>query len=75
MSARAHDVIRGIKYRVYMVGRDGRFLGPAKELECADDEEIVAKAMRMGSSLDLEIWDDTRLVVRLPGMPAPREWE
>jgi len=63
------------KYRVYMIGRDGRFLGPAKELECADDEEIVAKAMRMGSSLDLEIWDDTRLVARLPGTPAPREWE
>jgi hypothetical protein len=69
------DVIRGTRYRVYMVGRDGRFLGPAKELECADDEAIVAKAMRMGSGVDLEIWDDTRLVVRLPGMPAPREWE
>jgi hypothetical protein len=55
------DVIRGTRYRVYMVGRDGRFLGPAKELECADDEEIVAKAMRMGSGVDLEIWDDTRL--------------
>ena len=70
-----NDVIRGTKYRVYMVGRDGRFLGPAKELECTDDEAIVAKAMRMGSGVDLEIWDDTRLVVRLPGMPAPREWE
>jgi phage tail sheath protein FI len=34
-----------------MIGRDGRFLGPAKELECADDEEIVAKAMRMGSGI------------------------
>jgi hypothetical protein len=74
-SVRADDVIRSTKYRVYMIGRDGRFLGPAKELECADDEEIVANAMRMGSSLDLEIWDDTRLVVRLPGTPAPREWE
>jgi len=50
-----------------MIGRDGRFLGPPKELECTDDKEIVAKATRMGSALDLEIWDDTRLVVRLPG--------
>ena len=63
-------MLTSTKYRVYMVGRDGRFLGPAKELECADDEAIVAKAMRMGSGLDLE-----RLVVRLPGTPPPREWE
>jgi hypothetical protein len=68
-------MLTSTKYRVYMVGRDGRFLGPPKEVECADDEEIVVKAMRMTSGLDLEIWDHTRLVVRLPGTPPPREWE
>jgi hypothetical protein len=68
-------MLSSTKYRVYVVGRDGRFLGPPKELECTNDKEIVTKAMRMGSALDLEIWDDTRLVVRLPGAPAPREWE
>jgi hypothetical protein len=62
-------------YRIYTVGRDGRFLGPPKEVEGADDQEIVAKAMRMASALDLEIWDNVRLVVRLPGTPVPREWE
>ena len=44
--------------------------GPAKELECADDEAIVAKAMRMGGGLDLEIWDTAnhkRFVAQLHG--------
>jgi hypothetical protein len=52
-------ILTTTKYRVYTVGRDGRFLGPPKEMECADDEEIVIKALRMASGLDLEIWDHT----------------
>jgi hypothetical protein len=57
-SARADDDV---------IGRDGRFLGPAKESECADDEAIVAKAMRMGSGVDLEIRDHKRFVALLHG--------
>jgi hypothetical protein len=36
-------------------------------LECADDEAIVAKAIRTGSGLDFEIWNHKRFVARLYG--------
>jgi hypothetical protein len=35
--------------------------------ECADDKEAVVKAMQLAGGLDVEIWDDKRLVTPLPG--------
>jgi hypothetical protein len=53
-------------YRIYTVGSDGRFAGVPKVMECVDDEEVVAKTMQTVDGYDLEIWDITRLVARLP---------
>jgi hypothetical protein len=56
-------------YRIYTVGSDGKFAGVPKVMECVDDEEVVAKAMQTIDGHDLEIWDTTRLVARLPRNP------
>jgi hypothetical protein len=36
-----------IRYRINAVGKDGHFTGPPKEVECADESEIVAIAMQI----------------------------
>jgi hypothetical protein len=53
-------------YRIYTIGSDGKFAGLPKVIECADDEEAVAKTMQAVDGHDLEIWDTTRLVARVP---------
>jgi hypothetical protein len=53
-------------YRIYTIGPDGKFAGLPKVMECADDEEAVTKAMRAVDGHDVEIWDTTRLIARLP---------
>jgi hypothetical protein len=35
-------------------------------VECHSDAEVIAKAKAMLDSLDIEIWDGPRLVLRLP---------
>ena len=55
-----------ISYRIYTIGRGGHFLGGPDVVECADDKEAVEKAMQLAGDLDVEIWDDKRLVTPLP---------
>jgi hypothetical protein len=54
-----------VHYRIYTVAKDRHFTGPPEEVECADDNEVVATAMQMRNGLDLEIWDHKRFVIRL----------
>jgi hypothetical protein len=56
-----------ISYRIYTIGRGGHFLGSPEVVECADDKEAVEKAMQLAGDLDVEIWDQKRLVTPLPG--------
>ena len=58
-------------YRIYTVGQDGHFTGPPEEVECADDNEVVAVAMQLKNGRDLEIWDHKRFVVRLTVSAPP----
>jgi hypothetical protein len=53
--------------RMFTVGRDAHFSGVRKTLECADDKEAVEKRRNLRRVSILEIWDDARTVVRLPG--------
>jgi hypothetical protein len=57
-----------VHYRIY-TNKDGHFTGLPKEVECADDREVVATAMEMKDGLDLEIWDHKRFVIRLTVSP------
>ena len=56
-------------YRIYAVGHDGHYSGPPEVVECADDREIVEKAMRTADGFAIEIWDSKRCVARLPANP------
>jgi hypothetical protein len=56
-----------ITYRIYTIGRGGHFLGAAEVVECADDKEVVDKAMQATDSLDVEIWDHKRFVASVGG--------
>jgi hypothetical protein len=52
-------------YRINVVRLDG-CLFRARDIECADDEEAVAKAMQAANGYAVEIWDQKRLVARAP---------
>jgi hypothetical protein len=57
-----------LEYRVYAVGSDGHFVG-CSEMICRDDDEAVAKAKRLASDSDVEIWNHRRFVMRLGHRP------
>jgi hypothetical protein len=59
-----------ITYRIYTIGPDGHFLR-IEVAEFADDKEVVEKALAEANGHDIEIWDQKRFVVRLPG-DAPK---
>jgi hypothetical protein len=55
------------EYRIYLTAADGRILGPAIVLECADDQEALEKTERTTKgNTALELWQGNRLVLRLP---------
>jgi hypothetical protein len=53
-------------YRIYTVGNDGYCSSAPAFVESADDKAAVEKAMQGKNRQALEIWDDIRLVARLP---------
>ena len=54
-----------ITYRIYTIGLDGH-LANIEVAECADDTEVVGKALAQTNEGAVEIWDYKRFVVRLP---------
>ena len=56
-------------YRIFTVGHDQHYSGMPQIVECVDDNEAVDKAMQFLNGLDLEIWDQKRMVARLPNSP------
>ena len=61
-----------ITYRIYTIGLDGHFAN-VEVAECADDKEVVEKALAQVDGRAIEIWDHKRFVVRLPGNAAKAE--
>jgi hypothetical protein len=57
-----------LEYRAYAVGSDGRFIR-CDEMTCRDDSEAVAKAKRLISDSDIEVWNHNRFVIRLVHTP------
>jgi hypothetical protein len=52
------------EYRAYAVGSDGHFV-QCDEMICRDDGEAIAKARRLISDSDIEVWNRNRFVIRL----------
>jgi hypothetical protein len=53
-------------YRIYFVGAEGQYLGPAAIIECVNEQEAIGKAAQQAKGCDVELWDDMRFVARFP---------
>jgi hypothetical protein len=52
-------------YRVFEIGRDGHIHRPPTVLAFRSDKAAIAFAKRRLDGLDIEVWQDKRLVARL----------
>ena len=50
---------------VYSVGPEGRFVGIPIEIDGAEDKEAIRKAKEAADGHDIELWEGSRLVLRL----------
>jgi hypothetical protein len=62
-------------YRVYFVDRSGHVSTPPEIVDAIDDQEATQKARQFVDGQDLEVWDESRLVVRIPAGRPPRKGE
>jgi hypothetical protein len=53
-------------YRIYLIDEAGHILAPAVVIECGDDQEASAEAVKHTNGNSAELWDGARLVVRFP---------
>jgi hypothetical protein len=51
------------EYRIYTIGRDGRFSN-AVNIECADDHEAIEKTRQAIDGRDVELWQLGRFIAR-----------
>jgi hypothetical protein len=57
-------------YRAYFVNSDGHIVG-AHVLAGVDDISATREAEKLRDGRDIEIWDGTRMVTRLPAKDSP----
>ena len=53
------------EYRLYTLLNGDKIAGPATRVECSSDEEAISQAKKFISGLDIEVWQDARLIARL----------
>jgi hypothetical protein len=53
-------------YRIYSLNPDGHIAGLPDVVECADDQEAVAKAAFAVSGKDAELWERDRIIAHFP---------
>ena len=53
------------EYRLYTLLRGDKIAGPATKVECSSDEEAISQAKKFINGLDIEVWQDARLITRL----------
>ena len=54
-----------LQYRVYMIGPDGHFRS-AEDFTASGDEEALAVVRTKADGHDLELWQSTRFIGRVP---------
>jgi hypothetical protein len=60
-------------YRMYWVGSDDHFK-MAQDIECASDDEVLARAeTMMGRHAAMEVWETGRFVGRVGAPPHPHK--
>jgi hypothetical protein len=62
------------EYRLYTLLNGDKIAGPATRVECSSDEEAIIQAKKFINGLDIEVWQDARLIARLqsPRRSVPR---
>ncbi len=55
-------------YRVYVIGRDGRFI-KSIDLSCADDNAAIESTKQLIDGHDLELWQRDRRIARFDSKP------
>jgi hypothetical protein len=53
------------EYRLYTLLSGDKIAGPATQVECSSDEEAISQAKKFINGLDIEVWQDARLIARL----------
>jgi hypothetical protein len=53
-------------HRFYKIGADGRLDGMPDAVECADDDDAIAKATERATAYGIEIWDLGRRIATIP---------
>jgi hypothetical protein len=53
------------QYRLYALNKHGRIVGPANIIQADTDEDAIAEAKRLQTSLDVELREDARFVTTL----------
>jgi hypothetical protein len=56
-------------YRVYIIGREGHFLGAKILSKCPDDDSAKRAAEQLVDGHGVELWDRDRLVARFAHKP------
>jgi hypothetical protein len=56
-------------YRVYIVGRDGRFVA-VREIEAPDDTAALKLARQYVDGRDVEVWQRERRIGYIPATPT-----
>jgi hypothetical protein len=57
------------EYRIYTILEGGRIAGPSDNVDCADDDEAVNKAIQLANGSEQEVWNNARLIARIPKSP------
>jgi hypothetical protein len=52
-------------YKAFVLGKDGLAAAPPTEIVADDDAEAMSKASVLTDAGEVEIWEGTRLVVRI----------
>ena len=59
-------------YRIYVIGDDDHIAGMPEVISYVSDEEVVQSAAQRLNGHDLEIWQGSRKVKRLPSVDSQR---
>jgi hypothetical protein len=63
----ASSVQRGLPtHRICLVDEKGRIFAPAHLGTCDTDQEVIEQAKSLMDGHDIEIWDHTRIVAKIP---------
>jgi hypothetical protein len=53
-------------YRVFFIDRTCRISRPPEVIECADDQEATGKARQFIDGLDIDVWQENRVIATYP---------